>query len=137
MYTCLYPAVSIVPPCYYCAMCNRQSMPYAEGLGYGRNEAGGPMMPLSQQMPGMGQPLPGMSQQMPSVGQSMADMTGMAKVDMAKISSEAQDIVRMLEQHHPDLFRALMACGMSTEQARQYLSRVVEMSLMHHMMHQM
>jgi hypothetical protein len=74
-----------------------------------------------QQMPGM----PGMGQQMP----------GMA--DMGKINANTQEIVNMFEQHHPDIIRTLTGCGMSMGQARQFLGGIVQMTLMHHMMHQM
>lgn len=47
---------------------------------------------------------------------------------------DVQDTISMFEQHHPDIMSTLTDYGMSTNEARQYLSRVVEMSLMNHIL---
>lgn len=69
--------------------------------------------------------------------QMMPGMMDMSKMDMEKIKSKTQEIVRMFEMQHPDILRNLIDRGIPQGQARQYISRIVEMTLMHHMMHQM
>jgi hypothetical protein len=80
-----------------------------------------------KQMSGMGQQTPGMGQQMPG-------MTGM---EMGKMESDTQEIVNMIERMHPDMVGTLTRLGMPLGEARQYLTGIVRMTLMHHMMHQM
>ena len=126
MYPYLYP-------CYYCAMADRQLMQPAEPMkiksmmrGTEESEEEGieeRTTPPMQQMPGMGQQKPG--------------MMDMSKMNMGKIQADTQEIVRMFEQHHPDIIMTLTRCGISAGQARQYLTTIVQMALMHHMMHQM
>ncbi|HBC96209.1 MAG TPA: hypothetical protein DC034_05355 [Clostridium sp.] len=64
--------------------------------------------------------------------QPMPDMDMMENID-----SNTQEIVSMLERHHPDIINRLICCNMSIDEVREYLSKVVRMALMHHMMHQM
>lgn len=126
MYPYLYP-------CYYCAMADRQLMqpvdpmktkPMMRGAeDHEEDKSEKRTMPPMQQMPGMGQQMPG--------------MMDMSKMNMGKIQADTQEIVRMFEQSHPDIIMALTRCGISVGQARQYLSTIVQMTLMHHMMHQM
>ena len=77
-------------------------------------------------------------QQAPDTNQQMPEMMeGMSESDMEeKINSDTQEIISMFERHHPDIINTLICCNMSIDDVRQYLSRVVKMALMHHMMHQ-
>lgn len=129
MYPYFYRAVGAVLPCCYCTMGNRTPMNRAEyvntkSMAWGTGEFEkdradkGSTAPPMQQMPGMGQQMPGM-------------------MDMGKLKSDTQEIVNMFEQHHPDIINTLTCCGMSIGEARQTLSGIVEMTLIHHMMHQM
>lgn len=72
---------------------------------------------------------------MPNMEEQMSDKMNMSNMDMQKIKSDTEEIVEMFEKHHPDLINTLTNCNMSLDQARQYLSRIVEMTIMHHMMH--
>lgn len=128
MYPYMHPAVGSISMCCYCAASNRFPIcPKVSGepksMMRGNEESEEERkanMPPTQPM-----------------GQQMQDMTDMSKMNMGKIQSDTQEIVRMLEQHHSDMVKILTDCGMPIGQARQYLSSVVEMTLMHHMMHQM
>ena len=134
MYPYLYPAIGGVSYCNYCPIANRSLMESSdsqeiksmmrgsEGFETDRVDEGSTTAPMHQ-MPGMGQQMPGMMDK--------------SKMDMTKIKSDTQEIVKMFEQHHPDIIGTLTGLGMSMGQARQYLSTIVEMTLMHHMMHQM
>ncbi|MDF2505964.1 hypothetical protein [Clostridium sp.] len=136
MYQNKYSNAGTMSMCYYCMMANRKR----NGIQ--------PVMPRDNKYMFRGEEefeedrmddvnTTSPMQQTNDMGNQMSNMMNMSKMDMEKIKADTQEIVMMLEQHHPDLIRTLTNCRMPIEQARQYLSRVVEMSLMHHMMHQM
>ncbi|APM41416.1 hypothetical protein [Clostridium kluyveri] len=134
MYKYMYPPLETTPPmCCYCMMANRTMYPPVmckepKPLFKGEEKFKENKINKGSTMPSM-EKKPGMKQEMP-------DMMDMSKKDMEKMKSDVQEIVMMFEQHHPDILKTLTNCGMSINQAREYLSRIVGMSLMHHMMHQ-
>lgn len=75
-------------------------------------------------------------QQMPNVGNVEQKMPNVnansSKMDMKKIKTDAEKIVKMFEQSNPDILNALINCSISVFAARKYLCKVVEMTLMHH-----
>ncbi|MEY8001772.1 hypothetical protein AB8U03_16540, partial [Clostridium sp. Mt-5] len=111
----------IMPMCCYCRMNNESTTP--------------PM----QHMPNIGQEMQDMKEnnvEENNVKKNNMSKSNMSQADRERIQTDTQEIVRMFECHHPELLNTLMCCGASVAQARQYLSRVVSMALMHHMMHQ-
>ncbi|KPU45862.1 hypothetical protein OXPF_03300 [Oxobacter pfennigii] len=71
----------------------------------------------------------------PKIEQLLPDMMDISATDSVKIKCSAIEIVSMLEVHHPDMIRVLTDCSMTLNEAKLYLTRVIEMSLSHHMMH--
>lgn len=132
MFQYMYPEVATIPMYCYCMMVNSNMiqpvMPMTTRSMFREEEFEENRMDKGSITPPM--------QHMPDMGQQMPGMMNMSKMDMEKIKSDTQEIISMFERHHPDLLRTLTDCRMSMGQARQYLSRVVEMALMHHMMHQ-
>ena len=133
MYKYMYPPLEITPMRCYCMMANRNMYPpvmrmepkstFKEKEKFKENKINeGSTMPSVEKKSDM--------------KQQMSDMMHMSKKDMEKMKSNVQEIVKMFEQHHPYILKTLTNCGMSINQARGYLSKIVEMSLMHHMMHQ-
>ncbi|MEY8001807.1 hypothetical protein AB8U03_16725 [Clostridium sp. Mt-5] len=131
MYPYIHPGMEIMPMCCYCRMNNENATP--------------PM----QHMPNMGQEMQDMKEnnmkenkvkennmKENNMKENNMSKNNMSQADRERIQTDTQEIVRMFECHHPELLNTLMCCGASVDQARQYLSRVVSMALMHHMMHQ-
>ena len=133
MYKYMYPPLEITPMrCYY-MMVNRNIYPPVmrvkpKSLFKGKEE-------FEEDKVHKGSTIPP-AEKKPDMKQEMSDMMDMSKKDMEKMKLDVQEIVMMFEQHHPDMLKTLTNCGMSINQAREYLSKIVEMSLMHHMMHQ-
>ncbi|CAB1262711.1 hypothetical protein [Clostridium sp. HV4-5-A1G] len=143
MYPYIRSDMGIMPMCCYCRI-NNGMRGALKGRKYrsmfrngeyeeNRIDSGGgatTVQPI-QQAPDTNQQMPDVNQQMPEM------MEGMSESDMEeKINSDTQEIISMFERHHPDIINTLICCNMSIDDARQYLSRVVKMALMHHMMHQ-
>ncbi|MHC6178894.1 hypothetical protein ACYUJ6_03420 [Clostridium sp. JNZ X4-2] len=134
MYPYIHPEMEMMPMCCYCRMnsriMNRPVMPRKyksmfrnEEPEENRMDNESTVSPV-QHMPDMGQ------------GQEMQDMTkNISEADRERIRTDTQEIVKMFECHHPELLTTLTNCSMSITQARQYLSRVVSMALMYHMIH--
>ncbi|MCI1996770.1 MAG: hypothetical protein LKJ66_10775 [Clostridium luticellarii] len=141
MYSYMHSDREIIPMCCYCrannAMMrgalrrkNRSMFRNDEPVENRIDEGSGITQQPVQQMPNTGQQVPDVEQQMPDM------MKSMSQADMEKVNSNTREIIDMFESHHPDIINTLICCGMSVDGARQYLSRVVRMALMHHMMHQ-
>ncbi|MFT8314404.1 MAG: hypothetical protein ABF633_09100 [Clostridium sp.] len=96
------------------------------------------IIPPSQQntIPSVQQNAVAPVQQMPNVGNVEQKMPNVnansSKMDMKKIKTDAEKIVKMFEQSNPDILNALINCSISVFAARKYLCKVVEMTLMHH-----
>ncbi|WP_368489425.1 hypothetical protein [Clostridium sp. BJN0013] len=133
MYKYIYPPLETIPMCCYCIMVNRNIYPpvmrkepkplFKEKEKFEENKINkGNTIPPEKKKSDMKQEIP--------------DMMDISKKDIEKIKSDTQEIVRMFEMHHPGMLKTLTNCSMSISQAREYLSKIIEMSLMHHMMHQ-
>ncbi|MFL0197028.1 hypothetical protein ACJDU8_15885 [Clostridium sp. WILCCON 0269] len=128
MYKYMYPPLQITPMRCYCMMANRNMYPPVmrmepkpifkgkEKFEENKTHKESTLPPLEKK---------------PDINQEMPGTMDIPKKDMERIKSDTQEIVGMLEQHHPNVVKTLTDCGMSISHAREYLSKVVEMSLMH------
>lgn len=80
------------------------------------------IVPPVKQMPNVEH----VEQKMPNV------TTNPSKMNMKKIKTDAEKIVKIFEQSNPDILNALINCSVSAFAAKKYLCKVVEMALMHH-----
>lgn len=141
MHQYMYPPAGVIPVYYYMIPAPTLNAPMfgrEQEFRIGNEDNGNQqlMRNARQKISNMGN-MPQMSnkninQQIPN-----KNVPNMSKMNIKKMKSDVQEIVNMFEQHHPDIIRTLTNCKMSASEAKQYLSRIVEMSLMHHMMHQM
>lgn len=96
------------------------------------------IVPPSQQntIPSVQQNTVAPVQQMPNVENVEQKMPNVnvnsSKMDMKKIKTDAEKIVKIFEQSNPDILNALVNCSISVFAAKKYLCKVVEMTLMHH-----
>lgn len=134
MYPYIHPEMETMPMCCYCRMNSRimnrparPAMPRRYKSLFRNEEPEDNRMDNESTTPPM--------QHMPDMGKEMQDMTeNISEADRERIRTDTQEIVMMFECHHPELLTTLTNCSMSMTQARQYLSRVVEMALMHQQM---